>query len=239
MFWLIRRWRREQRLRRPFPVAWEEILRECYPFYGRLAAEERQAFEDHLKVFVWEKHWEGAGGLVVTEKMKVVIAAAAARIARALPLSVYDRLREIVIYPSHYRHPGEDHKIVLGQAHHFGTVVLSWDAVKQGIARPHDALDTAIHEFAHVLDIEGGRFDGTPLLKHGRDYPVWAAVMGRHFAQLQEAPFHGCLRPYGAVNEAEFFAVATEAFFETPLQLRMCAPDLYEVLRGYFGVDPV
>ena len=135
--------------------------------------------------------------------------------------------------------PDRHDREVLGQAHNFGTLVLSWDAVKKGIAVPDDARDTAIHEFAHVLDAESGSFDGTPLLQKGTDYPVWAEVMGTHFAELQDEPFDGCLRPYGAKNEAEFFAVATEAFFETPGQLRCCAPDLYEVLADFFDTDPV
>ena len=237
--WLYRSWRRRRLKRRPFPDRWRTILEERYEFYEKLDDEERRPFETHLKVFLWEKHWEGAGGLEVTEPMKVVISAAAARIARKLPLSVYNRLTEIVIYPSHYLHPGEERKVVMGQAHNFGTLVLSWDAVEKGIAIPDDARDTGIHEFAHVLDAESGTFDGTPLLERGRDYPRWAEVMGRHFANLREAPFQGCLRSYGAKNEAEFFAVATEAFFETPEQLKQCAPDLYDVLADYFGVHPV
>ncbi len=239
VFWLFRSWRRRRLIRRPFPGHWRKILEDRLPFYNKLEDEERDSFHTHLKVFLWEKHWEGAGGLEVTEEMKVIISAAAARIARALPLSVYDRLRELVIYPSHYFHPGKEDTVVMGQAHHFGTLVLSWDAVQKGIAIPDDARDTAIHEFAHVLDAADGVFDGTPLLEKGRDYPIWAEVMGQHFAELQQAPFRGCLRAYGAKNEAEFFAVATEAFFETPQQLQNCAPDLYDVLADYFGVEPV
>ena len=238
VFWFYRSWRRGRLQDKPFPEHWKQILADRYEFYGKLDEEQLQTFHTHLKVFLWEKHWEGAGGLEVTEEMKVLISAAAARIARGLPLSVYDRLREIVIYPSHYMHPDQEHKVVMGQAHHFGTVVLSWDAVQRGIAVPNNARDTAIHEFAHVLDAADGVFDGTPLLEKGRDYPRWAEVMGRHFAKLQEAPFQGCLRSYGAKNEAEFFAVATEAFFETPAQLRECAPDLYEILANFFKVEP-
>lgn len=235
IFWLYRQWRRRRLKTRPFPEDWPSILTENFEFYSALPDDERQAFHRHLKVFLWEKHWEGAAGLEVTEEMKVLIAASAARIARHLPLSIYDRLTEIVIYPSHYHHPGKDHTVVMGQAHNFGTLVLSWDAVQQGIAIPGNGRDTAIHEFAHVLDAADGVFDGTPLLEKGGDYPVWADVMGRHFASLQQAPFRGCLRAYGTKNEAEFFAVATEVFFDAPDKLRQCAPELYDVLANFFG----
>lgn len=231
--------RRKQLAKRPFPEPWTKILHDKLPFYDKLEPDDLELFHTHLKIFLWEKHWEGAGGLEITEKIQVIVSAAAARIARRLPLSVYDRLTEIVIYPSHYLHPDDDDSIILGQAHHFGTVVLSWDAVKGGIQNPRDGHDTAIHELAHVLDITDGVFDGTPRLNHGQDYPEWVDVMGRHFARLQDKPFKGILRSYGAKNEAEFFAVATETFFEKPHQLKQQAPDLYNVLAKYFRVNPV
>ena len=234
---LFRDWRRRRVLDRPFPTKWRHILTERLPFYNQLSDDEKEAFENHLVIFLREKHWVGAGGLEVTEEMKVVISAAAARIARHLPYSVYDRLAEIVVYHSDYRFP-DDHRRILGTAYRFGTVVLSWDAVQEGIDVPDDGRDTAIHEFAHVLDRASGAFNGTPLLERGRDYGPWAKVMGAHFQRLQDDALYTCLRSYGAQNEAEFFAVATEAFFETPDRIRACAPDLYEVLADYFKVEP-
>ena len=234
----FRDWRRRRVLTQPFPPQWRQLLNTRLPFYTKLTGDEKKAFENHLVIFLREKHWVGAGGLALTEEMKVLISAAAARIARNLPLSVYDRLAEIVVYPSDYRFP-DDHRRILGTAYRFGTVVLSWDAVQAGIAVPDDARDTAIHEFAHVLDRASGAFNGTPLLERGRDYGPWAKVMGAHFQRLQDDALYTCLRSYGAQNEAEFFAVATEAFFETPEQIKTCAPDLYDVLANYFKVEPV
>lgn len=238
-----RSYHRKQLAKRPFPEHWKQILHDKLPFYEKLDdlpdKTERELFHNHLKIFLWEKHWEGAGGLEMTEKIQVIVSAAAARIARHLPYSVYDRLTEIVVYPGHYQHPDQHDVIYMGQAHHFGTVVLSWDAVKEGIQRAHDGRDTAIHEFAHVLDIADGVFDGTPPLNHGSDYPDWIHVMGHHFARLQKDPFHGIVRSYGAQNEAEFFATATELFFEKPQQLKRQAPDLYNVLAKYFRVNPI
>ncbi|MFU8804394.1 MAG: zinc-dependent peptidase [Bradymonadaceae bacterium] len=239
VFPFVRSWRRKRLAARPFPEHWAVILREKMSFYDRLDESELEPFHTRLKVFLWEKKWAGVGGLEVTEKMQVLVSASAARIARRLPLDVYDRLTEVVIYPSHYLHPDKEEAIILGQAHHFGTVVLSWDAVREGIATSNDARDTAIHEFAHVLDVADGAFDGTPILERGADYKAWVQVMGHHFARLQDNPARGFLRAYGAENEAEFFAVATEAFFENPRHLKHRAPDLYEVLSHYFNIDPV
>lgn len=235
----VRSWRRRRLAARPFPLEWVPLLEQKLPFYKRLEDEEREAFHTHLKIFYWEKYWIGAGGLEVTEKMKILISASAARIARQLPLCIYDRLTEIVIYPSHYLHPERTDAIILGQAHHFGTVVLSWDAVREGILTPNDSRDTAIHEFAHVLDAADGVFDGTPLLERGEDYKEWSRVMGHYFAGLQDNPTRGIVRAYGATNEAEFFAVATEVFFENPRRLKNRAPDLYAVLAKFFKIDPV
>lgn len=235
----LRRWRRNRLARRAFPVEWRPIVEERFPWAEELPEDERAGFLTHLKVFVWSKEWIGASGLEVTDEMKVVIGGAAARIARRLPLEVYDRLTEVVVYPAAFVDPRHEHADVrLGEAHHWGVVVVSWDAVERGIAHDDDGHDTAIHEFAHVLDIEDGTFDGTPILEHGSDYASWARVMGKHFERLRASPDAHFLDSYGATNEAEFFAVATEAFFEQPQMLRRKAPDLYDELRKFFRVDP-
>lgn len=231
------RWLRRRRLlKRRFPEEWEPILKERLSFSSTLEGEEAARFRIRLKLFVWEKHWIGAKDLVVTDEMQVIIAGAAARLARNLPLDVYDRLTEIVIYPSHYRHP-QSNAIVFGEAHHWGTVVFSWDAVRCGIANPFDGHDTALHEFAHVLDVSDGAFDGTPVLS-SEDYQAWINVFSRHFLAMRKRPGKSVLRSYGATNEAEFFAVATETFFEKPEQLEKRAPDLYRELKKYYAVDP-
>lgn len=220
-----------------FPAAWREILEERYPAYLRFSDEDREVFEVRLQHFVEKKNWEGAGGLEVTDEMRVLIAAAAARIARRLPLEVYDGLESIVIYPGTFEH--EEGRGAYGLAHRWGTVVLSWNAVTHGIEIPHDGDDTAIHEFAHILDFEDGSANGTPLLEHGEDYHSWGLVMGKHFARLQEGEsIRRVMDSYGATNEAEFFAVATETFFERPVALKKNAPDLFDELMGFYQIDP-
>ena len=234
-----RAWQRRRRRKRAFPREWYGHLEQRVPFYGKLPAKLRERFHDDLKVFVWEKHFIPAGGMVITDEVRVVTAAAAVRLTLHLGLSYYDRLTEIVVYPSQYRHPRRD-GIVLGEAHNWGTVVLAWDAVLRGLSDPRDGHDTATHEFAHVLDRRSGRFNGTPELRASADYGPWAEVMSRAYFRLKNrAPWQRCvLRDYGATNEAEFFAVATETFFEKSTELRSRAPDLYDELRRFYRCDP-
>lgn len=243
MFDWWRRRRRRRVLERPFPAAWEAVLRDKVPFYGALRDEQAVRLRELVQLFVAEKPFFGAAGLDVTDEMKVVIAAAAVRLVLHLDLSLYDDLREIVVYPYEVlRHPDRRKGgAFLGEAHSFGTVVLSWPAVEAGLADPCDGHDTATHEFAHVLDRAGGGFSGTPPLRAREHYRAWAEVMSRRFARLRGGgwPERHVLRSYGAKNEAEFFAVAVEAFFERPGRMKLATPDLYEELRRFFGFEPL
>jgi Mlc titration factor MtfA (ptsG expression regulator) len=236
---LIRMLRRRKLARRAIPESWLAILNAQVPFFRRLAGEDRIRFLQYLKTFVWEKYFIGAGGMQISDEVRVVIGACAVRLILNLDLSYYDRLTEIIVYPYVYSHR-EDNRAILGEAQDWGTVVLSWPAVLQGLADPRDGHDTALHEFAHVLDRANGAFDGTPKLKNSEDYRPWAQIMSRHYLRLRQAAAaeSEVLRPYGGVNEAEFFAVITEAYFEKPHQLKKHLPDLYAELQEFYGGDP-
>jgi Mlc titration factor MtfA (ptsG expression regulator) len=231
--------RRKRLARRPIPDKWLTILEENVPFYPQISGARRQRFLEMLKIFIWEKYFIGAGGMVITDEVKVVIAACAVRLVVNLDLGYYDRLTEIVVYPYVYKHR-EEEVAILGEARNWGTVVLSWPAVLQGLASPKSGHETATHEFAHVLDRADGVFDGTPKLRARADYRVWAEIMSRHYLSLRKGePLEGrVLRQYGAINEAEFFAVATEAYFERPQLMKDLIPDLYAELQAFYGGDP-
>jgi hypothetical protein len=234
------RWfRRQQLQRRPFPPEWLSHLEAHVPFFRVLSPELRQRFLDQLKVFVWEKEFVGANGFLITDEVRVVVGATAIQLVLHLGLSYYDRLREIIVYPGAFKLPDRT-GAVLGEAKHWGQVILSWESVLAGLRNPRDGRDTASHEFAHVLDRADGAFDGTPRLREYSHYRVWAAVMDEHFRGLQRGRTHErkVLDDYGALNEAEFFAVATESFFEKPLQMKAKTPELYEELRRFYGWDP-
>lgn len=243
--------RRERLRARPFPPAWGSILERTFPVYDRLSEGEREALHGHIQVFLAEKHVEGCGGLEMTDEIRVTIAAQACLLLLSLDADYYPDLRSILVYPttvvpryaresSHGTVAGEPHP-VLGQSWGHGTVILAWDSVRRGVSNMSDGKNVVFHEFAHQLDQETGEADGVPHLESLSAFRTWGRVMREHFVALSEAAEEGrktVLDDYGATDPAEFFAVATEAFIEKPLQLRRKRPELYEVLAAYYGLDP-
>jgi Mlc titration factor MtfA (ptsG expression regulator) len=123
-----------------------------------------------------------------------------------------------------------------------GSLVLAWDEVKHGASDPADGQNLVVHEFAHQLDFEDSSTDGAPALATRAEYLTWARVMRAEFEALREAEEAGAesvLDTYGASNPAEFFAVATEAFFERPRALRAKNRELYDRLAAFFRQDPI
>ena len=250
---------RRQKLRSaPFPLAWRQILDARCPFYLRLTAEDQRELHGHIQVFLAEKSFEGCGGLAITDEMRVCIAAQACLLLLHRQTDYYPDLRSVLLYPTTYfvqetRHLGagvmeEGHFPRLGEAWEHGAVVLAWDAVCQGTADPEDGHNVVFHEFAHQLDYEDGWANGAPALGHGHPWPArksryaaWARVLSREFDRLRSDAQQGqppVLDEYGATNPAEFFAVATESFFERPRQMQEKHPDLYNELKSFYFQDP-
>ena len=132
--------------------------------------------------------------------------------------------------------------MLYGESWETGSVILSWDNTLAGGRNDDDGMNVVIHEFAHQIDQYDGIADGVPKLPTREDYARWASVMELHYRELKEAsktrdpePF---LDPYGATDPCEFFAVATESFFEDPLDLEYEHPELYEELAKFYGLDP-
>jgi Mlc titration factor MtfA (ptsG expression regulator) len=237
MFDFLRDWLQQKLEGKPIPEELKKPLHERFSELDTYDPEELENFYRHLRVFFWDKDWFGVNDFEVTDEMKIIIGASAARLARKLPVGVYDKVREIGVYPGSFRHPEEAGPHAAGMAHDFGTVILSWEAVKSGIEIPDDGYDTAIHEFAHMLDLGSGEFSGTPILHGSQDYRTWSRVISHHFEKLRNnRGRHELLRDYAGINEGEFFAVATEMFFERPETFKRKAPDLYEQLEKYYRV---
>lgn len=249
MFGWWRRRRRRKLLAQPMPEAWSGWI-ESLPFTRRLSAEERARLGDIARVLVAEKHWEGCGGLTLTEEMQVKLAAQAALLILNVDHEYYRDAESIFIYPGAYRNPHERHlesgvvgagSVNLGEAWYRGPVVLSWADAERGWTNQNDGRNVVLHEFAHKLDFLDGLGDGTPPLPDRVGYDSWKKVMTRVFEGLRDAEEEGratLLDKYGATNPAEFFAVATECFFEKPGPLRNRHPELYEQLANYYRQDP-
>src|SRR6266478_755732 len=246
--------RRRARLRaQPVPREWRTILERNLPVFTRLSAADQAELLGHTQVFLAEKHFEGAGGLELTDEIRVTIAAQACLLLLHRETDYYPQLITILVYPSGYtayeaRHLGgniweEGGQDRLGHtARRLGAMVLAWDSAKRGAADPSDGRNLVLHEFAHQLDFEDFQTDGAPALATRADYVAWARVMSKEFEALRAADEAGMatvLDTYGAKDPAEFFAVVTEAFFERPRALRAKHPELYDQLARFFRQDPV
>jgi Mlc titration factor MtfA (ptsG expression regulator) len=245
--------RRRARLRaQPPPPAWRAILERNLDVFNRLPADDQAELLGHTQIFVAEKHFEGSGGLELTDEIRVTIAAQACLLLLHRETDYYPELVSIIVYPSGYtameeRHIGggvwsEGAEDRLGHtAQRLRALVLAWDAARHGASGPNDGENLILHEFAHQLDFENQRSDGTPALDTRGDYLAWARVMSAEFEALRDATDSGeptLLDSYGATDPAEFFAVITEAFFERPRALRKLHPALFAQLQRFYRQDP-
>lgn len=249
--WLTER-RRARLLETPFPETWTEIIDDNVAIVARLDREQRERLRELVQVFVAEKHWEGCGGLELTDLHRVTIAAQACILLLAREHDLYKDVDSILVYPDAREAPARPSRFfdpsarvvdslglpLVGEAHTGGPVILAWDDVLSG-ARSHGMHNVVFHEFAHKIDMADGTIDGTPPLESAQDRRTWATVCTEHFLALRarvEAGKRTFLDDYGAFNEAEFFAVATEAYFMKPVELQEHHPELFVLLRDFFRV---
>jgi len=250
---LLTRARRARIRRRPFPAEWREILRRRVPYVRHMPADLQLQLKKHMQVFLAEKPFIGCAGLAVTEEMRVTIAAQACLLMlnRRRP-SYFAELRQILVYPGafvvdrvHTDGAGvlqDQRRALSGESWSQGQVILSWQDTLDGAAVVDDGQNVVIHEFAHQLDQENGHANGAPLLSGAKRYARWSQVMAAEFARLQAQVDSGqpsLLSSYGATNPAEFFAVATEVFFEQPEKLAADSPALYGELSQFYRLNPL
>jgi Mlc titration factor MtfA (ptsG expression regulator) len=254
MFHWVREHNRAEVRKRQFPPAWETFVRTNVAHYNVLDESERDELHAMMQVFLDEKLWEGCGGLELTDEIRVTIAAEACLLQLGLPHDYYRNVESILVYPStvvlpehrlgvfeRLDGPVDSNVVILGQAFAQGPVILVWDAVLHGARHPEQGHNVVFHEFAHKLDMLDGAADGTPPLADRDQLAKWITVCSREFLRLRGLAEKGhktFLDAYGAKNEAEFFAVATEEFFDRPIALQKHVPDLYNVLSNYYRQDP-
>ena len=191
-FWKKRR--RAELRAAAFPEEWRTILLEHVPYVGALSEDDRRELEGLVQVFLAEKSFEGAGGLSVTDDIRLTIAAQACLLLLHRETDIYPELLSIVVYPHAYRTQAqrrdgmiviESDEVRLGESWSLGTVVLAWDHVQRG-ARLFDGHNVVLHEFAHQLDAEAGSVDGAPELGARARYVEWAKVLGAEYKELSE-----------------------------------------------------
>ena len=242
----------EESVESVFKQEWIGMLEQNVPLYSCLPEELRPLLHERIASFVSSTRFEGCNGLELTEEMILTVSAQACMLVLHRKGEPYPKLRNVYLYPSSFSSvmqrqdaygivtEGKVHR--LGESWDTGTVILSWSAAEHGARNIRDAENVTFHEFAHQLDHEDGATDGAPGLPSREAYRSWARVFQENYQDFHELLERGkktLIDPYGATNPAEFFAVVTETFFEKPKQLKKKWPELYEEMRGFYGLDPV
>jgi len=250
LYFYFTRWRDQWVRSRPFPAEWLSIIAYALPLYASLSAQEQKKLQQLMLLFIARKRFYGCNGLTITDEIRVTIAAQACLLLINHGWSLYPKLQSILVYPTAFRVEREQQQAdgtvanaghnLLGESWSNGRVILSWDDVEHGATDFTDGQNVVLHEFAHQLDAESGSTNGAPALRHNT-YKSWATVFSDNFEDLRARSLrrqNTVIDEYGTTNPAEFFAVATETFFEQPHQLHKRRPELYEELSQYYRVDP-
>jgi hypothetical protein len=264
--WLIvaPAWRARRRaavMAEPLPAAAVSAIDRNVPAVRSLPPELRARLESLMAAFLAEKEFIGCNGLVVTDEMRSTIAALACLLVLGRR-GHYDALHSVLVYPTAFwvEDEVEDEagvvskrrRVLSGEAWESSRIILSWDDVLEAARHPGEGYNVALHEFAHYLDAEGIGLAAPPPspLPPSRERSAeggvratsaWAADLADEFDALLDAVDRGqytFLDPYAAEDEAEFFAVATEDFFERPAELRAAHPRLYALLQEFYALDP-
>jgi Mlc titration factor MtfA (ptsG expression regulator) len=225
-----------------------KILDDNVPLYRKLPEDLKQQLHGLIHVFLAEKRFVGCNGQEITEIVRIATAAQACLLLLNRKTSYYGRLKTIYVYPDTYVADSvesdgdvmvEEKSIRLGESWQHGPVVLTWNSIAHSAHTIDDGCNVVLHEFAHQLDQEDGVSDGPPILEDESSYQAWRQVLGEHFERLKHHRRPFVIDSYAFENPAEFFAVATEVFYEKPEELHTIAPELYDKLKMYYNIDPL
>jgi len=229
-------------IRRPFPEAWHRILTASVRYYSSLDETERGRFQQLIALFLAEKPIIGIG-CVVDDTCRLLVAASAIIPIYAFPAWEYDMLRKVLIRPEAFD-PAFDSRFespiaaegMVGAAGLFnGVMIISKPALLAGYAHPGLKHNVGIHEFAHLIDFAKGHLDGIPSTLPRECLRPWTTLV--HEELTQAASAQTGMPEYGYSSETEFFAVASEYFFEAPEEMAGRDPRLYTLLERAFGQD--
>lgn len=250
--WAFRAFRARRRaaaMLEPFPEQWRRLLVRKVPLYARMPPDLRLRLEPLVRAFLTDVRFVGCNGLQITDEMRLTIASQACLLVLREGPDAYSSLRSVLVYPDEFvvEEAEEDEsgvviegtRVLSGQTFETDRIVLSWRDVRES-SPDGDAYNVVLHEFAHYLDHSVGSALTTVSMKQ-QALQAWHEVLEREYEALCQAVERGgdtLIDPYGAEDPAEFFAVATETFFEQPRELRERHPALYDELRRFYGLDP-
>ena len=237
--------------RRPgLPEGWEDVAASSIAHWQYLDDDERAQMGEDADRLLRTKHWEAARGFELTDEIRVVIAVQASLLVLGLGFESYREVKAIVVHPTTMVRTApragpvagvvvEGPLPILGEAaHRGGPITIAWDAASDGARHPERGFNVVYHEFAHKLDMLNYVVDGTPPLADEETRARWIEVCTDAYERVRAGTEGGLLRDYAGVNPGEFFAVATEVFFDIPDRMRAHERDLYEVLSGFYRQDP-
>ena len=218
------------------------LLETNVDYYRDLDIKEKKRFESHIARFMQYVNIEGVG-LEITDLDRVLVASSAVIPVFALGDWEYPNLTNVILYPdtfdNEYQFEGGKRNIMgmVGTGYMKGQMLLSRSALLKGFSATSGAQNTAIHEFVHLVDKTDGATDGVPehLMPHGYAEP-WLKLMHQEMRRIKEGKSD--IDPYALTNEAEFFAVASEYFFEKPGRFEQKHPELYLQLSQIFRQAP-
>ncbi len=241
---LTRKDRRRTVLRKQiFPASWENILQREVPFFQALDKSEKDRFREEVRIFLFEKRITGIK-TSVDDTVRVLVAASAIIPIFGFPGWEWDQISEVLIYPTTFNeqyeigHMGDRDVLgMVGRGAMNRMMILSKPELLQGFRAGQDRTNVGIHEFTHLLDKSDGAVDGVPSVGLPRSVVTpWLKLLHQEMGNIRSG--HSDINPYGLKNEAEFFAVASEYFFENPDRMKRKHPELYAMLERVFQQNP-
>ncbi|MFT4022245.1 MAG: zinc-dependent peptidase [Flavihumibacter sp.] len=238
-------WRQQNRAeeeKRPIPANTGQILQAEVRYYRELAPAEQQRFVQEVTGFLKATRIDPVN-TSITDTDKVLVAASAVIPIFGFKEWHYTNLTDVLIYDDrfneNFQSTGDNRNLMgmVGSGYMNGKMLLSKTALREGFSNKTDKENTGIHEFVHLLDKADGAADGLPEALLSRQFTIpWLDMIHRQIQDIRANKSD--INPYGATNQAEFFAVASEYFFERPELLRQKHPELYEMLEKVFKQDP-
>ena len=248
----IRSVKRYFSVRRPLELHFKDQLATGIPFYRYLNKSQKEKLETRMSVLLGEKIFEGCGGLSITDEIRGVITAYAGLLIMESPSDYYSDLRAILVYPDNYVAPvyrmhaggvvSEGSERRQGESWDSGSIVLSWNDIRNSALNKENGHNLIVHEFAHQLDNQYGLSGGITLEGKPLQTDEWTHELAKTYRSLLKHDRLGreddLLDIYGATNPAECFAVVMEAFIESPGDLAIKYSRLYRMLADFFKIDP-